>query len=275
MEPIVDFHCHVYPEKIAAHAAAAVASFYRAETAGVKPANLTGTPEVLLREEDRAGIAYQVIHSVATTPHQVGSVNGFLFRLASQAGGRLIPFGTLHPDCADPGREVEEILSMGMKGIKLHPDMQGFAINEPRSFRLLEACENRLIVLYHTGDDRYHFSNPEELIPALKAFPNTTFVGAHMGGYTIWEQAARALAGEFSNLYVDISSTMFALPPEKVRKLVRAYGADRVLFGTDFPMWRPKEELDRFYSLGLSCEEERKILYGNGAKLLGLPKDTE
>ena len=271
MEPIIDFHCHVYPEKIAAHAAAAVAAFYRAETAGVKPANLTGTAEVLAQEEARAGIRYQVIHSVATTPHQVGSVNGFLFRLASQAGGSLIPFGTLHPDCEAPEREAEEILSMGMKGVKLHPDMQGFAINEPRSFRLLEACGNRLIVLYHTGDDRYHYSNPEELIPALEAFPETTFVGAHLGGYTIWERATRALAGRFPNLYVDLSSTMFALPPEKVRELVRAYGADRVLFGTDFPMWRPKEELDRFYALGLSHAEERMILYGNAAKLLQLP----
>ena len=272
MEPIVDFHCHVYPEKIAAHAAAAVAAFYRAETTDVKPANLTGTPEVLAREEEQAGIAYQVIHSVATTPHQVGSVNGFLFRLASTAQGRLIPFGTLHPDCEAPEREVDEILSMGMKGVKMHPDMQGFAINEPRSFRLLEACGNRLIVLYHTGDDRYHFSNPEELIPALEAFPETTFVGAHMGGYTMWEEATRALAGRYENLYVDISSTMFALPPEKVRELVRAYGADRVLFGTDFPMWRPKEELARFYGLELTHEEERKILYNNAAKLLNLPK---
>ena len=93
-----------------------------------------------------------------------------------------------------------------------------------------------------------------------------------MGGYTIWERATRALAGKYENLYVDISSTMFALPSEKVRELVRAYGADRVLFGTDFPMWRPKEELDRFYALGLSRAEERKILYGNAAKLLHLPK---
>lgn len=269
--PIIDVHCHIYPEKIAAHAAAGVSAFYRVEEANVDVSNLVGTLPVLLEESQKAGIDYHVIHSVATTPHQVGAVNGFVFRVAESTGGKLIPFGTLHPDSENLEGDIQAVHAMGMKGIKLHPDMQGFAINSKKSLALLEACENRFLMLYHTGDDRFHFSNPPELIPALKAFPKTTFLCGHMGGYTIWEEATHALAGKFDNLYVDISSTMFALPPEKVRELVRAYGADRVLFGTDFPMWRPKQELERFYALGLTHAEEEKILYRNGAALLGLP----
>lgn len=268
--PIIDFHCHIYPRSIAEHAARAVSGFYQVDKSPVPVPNLVGTPEILLRESSAAGIDYHVIHSVATVPHQVGSVNGFLFRVAEASEGKLIPFGTLHPDSPNLAGDLEHLLSLGMKGIKLHPDMQGFAIDEPKSIRLLETCGSRLPILFHTGDSRYRFSNPPQLIPVLERFPETTFIAAHMGGYTIWQEATRALAGKYSNLYVDISSTMFALPPEVCRELVYAYGTDRVLFGTDFPMWRPKEELERFHALGLTDREERQILFENAAGILKL-----
>ena len=116
--------------------------------------------------------------------------------------------------------------------------MQRFALNDPKAMKLYELVGGRVPFLLHTGDYRFSFSNPEQLKPVLEAFPETTFVGAHMGGYTIWKEAARALAGRYDNLYVDISSTFFGVTREEAVSMVRAYGAERVLFGTDFPMWR-------------------------------------
>ena len=118
--------------------------------------------------------------------------------------------------------------------------MQRFALNDPKAMKLYELVGGRVPFLLHTGDYRFSFSNPEQLKPVLEAFPETTFVGAHMGGYTIWKEAARALAGRYDNLYVDISSTFFGVTREEAVSMVRAYGAERVLFGTDFPMWRPQ-----------------------------------
>ena len=76
------------------------------------------------------------------------------------------------------------------------------------------------------------------------------------------------LAG-YENVYVDTSSSLYALSPEEGRRIIRHYSRDRVLFGTDYPMWRPKEELERFRNLKLTDEEEEKILCLNAETLLG------
>ena len=268
MIPVIDVHCHVYPAAIAEKAAAAVAAFYRVRR-GDGVADLAGLPEVLARE---CVGTYNVIHSVATVPRQVEDVNRFVASVAAK-DDRFLAFGTLHPD-SEPdamARQIAQILDLGLKGIKLHPDMQGFALNSSACYDMVEACAGRFLLLLHTGDTRYARSNPEQLMPLLEQFPETTFIGAHMAGYTCWEHAGEVLAGRYPNLYVDISSTMFALTPERTAALVRAYGADRVLFGSDFPMWHPRGELERFLALPLTKAEQDAILYDNAARLLGLP----
>ena len=155
-------------------------------------------------------------------------------------------------------------------GVKLHPDIQGFRLDDPRCFALAEQCEGVLPLLLHTGDSRYDFSNPNRLIPLLRRFPRLTVIGAHFGGYTIWQEAARQLAGRFENLWVDCSSSFFAMDVAAGRALIDAYGADRVLFGTDYPMWDPQHELARLRGMRLAPETERKILYDNAAALFGL-----
>ena len=69
---------------------------------------------------------------------------------------------------------------------------------------------------------------------------------------------------------MDSSSSLFALSPEEAAALVRLYGADRVLFGVDYPMWTPGEELNRFLALPLTEEERERVLYKNAAALYGL-----
>ena len=69
---------------------------------------------------------------------------------------------------------------------------------------------------------------------------------------------------------VDCSSSFAFMSAEEAREIIRAYGADKVLFGTDYPMWEYKAELERFKALGLTDEEERLILYKNAAELFGI-----
>lgn len=264
---ILDFHCHVYPDKIAEKAANATSTFY-----GVGQPKATGTLSDLNLRAREAGITMQLIHSVATKPAQVSAVNQYLAACQNESPERLIAFGSLHPDSEDLEADVQQILGLGLHGVKLHPDIQRFALNEPRSMRIFVVLRDRLPVLLHTGDSRYAYSNPAQLIPVLEAFPQTVFIGAHMCGYTVWDQAESALYGKYPNLWTDCSSTLFAMSPERAVALIRHFGVERVLFGTDYPLWEPREELDRFLALPLTPEEKTRILYQNGAELLHLPR---
>lgn len=269
MMKILDFHCHVYPANIARKAAKAVADFYEV-VPGKDIPDLSGSLEQVLQAQEDAGITKTVVCSAATTPHQVRHINEFLAKTAADSHGRCLALGTLHPDSEDVAGDIAHLLSLGLKGVKLHPDMQRFSLNAPKAMALYEEAAGRLPFLLHTGDKRFPYSNPEQLTPVLEAFPETTFIGSHMGGYTVWEDAVRLLAGRYDNLWVDLSSTSFAVSWERFIELIRIYGVERVLFGTDFPMWLPSHEVEVFLSLPLTHKEKEKIAWENGAGLLHL-----
>ena len=264
MPPILDAHCHIYPDKIAAKAAASIGRFYDI------PMDLDGRVETLLQEEKKAGITHFLVHSVSTTPAQVAHINEFIASQVAASGGCMTGFGTLHPDSSTMEEDVAHLMELGLKGVKIHPDVQQFALDSDKSLAMLAHLEGRLPVLIHTGDYRYQYSNPPQVLRLLQALPGLTVIGAHFGGWSIWEEATAKLAGQ-PHFYVDCSSSLYALAPETAKRLFYAYGTDRVLFGTDYPMWRPDEELQRFAAVGLTEREQRQVLYENGARLLGLP----
>lgn len=266
---ILDFHCHVYPTAIAERAAESVARFYHVHR-GTEIAALHGTFDEMLSHQKAAGIAKTLLCSAATVPHQVQHINEFLARCARESDGQCLSFGTLHPDSPDVAGDIAHLLDLGLQGVKFHPDMQGFAMNAPKTMRLLEIADGRLMFLIHTGDKRYRNANPEQMQEVLAAFPNTTFIGAHMCGHMMWQEGTAQMAGKYENLYVDMSSTLFGVTPEVCVEMIRAYGADRVLFGTDYPMWDPVDEVRRFLTLPLTQQERQRIAWDNAARLLGL-----
>jgi predicted TIM-barrel fold metal-dependent hydrolase len=260
---IIDSHCHVYPDKIAQKASDATATFYEL------PPSLDGRISTLLEHGERAGIEHFIVQSVATTPKQVSSINNFIAQAVAESGGRFTGLGTLHPDSEDMKADVDEIIALGLKGVKLHPDIQKVKLDDPRMHKMYELCEGRLPMLLHTGDCRYDNSNPNRLIPILEKYPNLTVIGAHFGGWSIWEEATKQLY-TYKNFLVDCSSSLYAISKEKAKELILAYGTDRVLFGTDYPLWTPEEEIERFMSLDLTDEQREDILYNNTAKLFNI-----
>ena len=261
---VVDAHCHIYPDKIALKAAEGTGNFY-----GITMKH-SGTVSEMLKNGEAAGIDRYLVHSVATTPHQVGSINSFIAEQVRLSGGIFTGFGSLHPDSEDIEGDFMHLLELGLKGVKLHPDIQRFRINGRRSGIICSLCEEHNIpMLLHTGDSRYTYSNPDNLIPVLKEHKRLTVIGAHFGGWSMWRSAVKDLAG-FENLYVDCSSSLYALTPPEAREVIYAYGSDRVLFGTDYPMWNASEELERFFGLELSDDDNKKILSQNAMGLLGI-----
>lgn len=261
--PVIDCHCHVYPAKIAEKATAQTALFYE-----TKPIGLDGTLEMLLAEDQKAGITRSLISSVATTGKQVRSANRFLAECARLHPESITAMGTLYPDSEDQAADVEEAIALGVCAVKLHPEIQGFALDDPRCMRIFELCEGRLPVLLHTGDYRYDYSCHDRLLAVLRAFPKLQCIGAHFGSYTVWQQAEELFGQE--NLWVDCSSSMPFLSDERIVELIRGFGPERVLFGTDYPMWYAEEEIGRLLSLPLSEEEKELILHKNAEKLFRL-----
>ncbi|MBQ7726069.1 MAG: amidohydrolase [Clostridia bacterium] len=261
---VTDAHCHIYPDRIAPLAVAGTDRFYGEKSL------YKGTVTDLLEKGEQAGIDRFVVQSVATTPHQVKSINEFIAAEVAAHPGKLIGLGTLHPDSADQAGDMEHLRELGLHGVKLHPDIQQFKIDDYRCLKIYELCERYgLPILMHTGDKRFDYSNPNRLLPVLKIYTNLTVIGAHFGGWSVWEQAVEAF-GDLQNLYVDCSSTFPFTDRETFGKLLTYYGAGRVLFGTDYPMWSQKRELENLLSLGLSDEDLQQILNTNVSTIFHL-----
>lgn len=264
MNRIIDAHCHIYPDAIARKAAENTGKFYDG-----LPATCDGTISQLLELGGKAGITHFVVQSVATKPEQVKSINEFIAMEVASHEGILTGLGTLHPDSEDIEGDIAHLLDLGLKGVKLHSDIQKFKFDDFRCLKIFDLCEGRLPILAHAGDNRFDYSNPNRIIPILKIYQNLTIIGAHFGGYSIWEEAAEQMHG-IPNLYVDCSSSMFAMSDERVMSLIRTYGVGRVLFGTDYPMWSPVEEMERFMQLPLTGREREQILYQNAKKVFAI-----
>lgn len=261
---IIDAHTHIYPDKIAVKASAGISAFYDIHV------KYNGTIAELLEICERNNIEKCVCCAVATSPEQVKIINDFIYSSVSESGGKFIGLCALHPAMTEP--EVENELSraktLGLRGIKLHPDFQRFAIDDPAVFSIYEQASGNLPILFHTGDRRYSFSNPARLAKVLRLFPNLTAIGAHFGGWSEWGDVG-CLKG-FENLYVDTSSALYDLSPRDANNLINLFGAERVMFGTDYPMWDADGELVFIEKLGLSEEVKELIFYENVKRLYNL-----
>ncbi len=261
---VIDAHCHIYPEKIAAKAVGGTDAFYGVTSACI------GTVADLYERGVKAGVDRFIVQSVATTPKQVKSINEFIAESVRQNPDIFTGLGTLHPESVDIAGDIEHLIELGLKGVKLHPDIQRFKLDDYRCLKIYEICEQKgLKMLLHTGDKRYDYSNPNRLLPLLRIYKNLIFIGAHFGGYSIWDEASKQLCG-IDNFYVDCSSTFGFIEKPQAKELIKRYGADKILFGTDYPMWDAKEELDYFFSLGLDETEIQSILNLNAKKLFNL-----
>ncbi len=261
---LVDFHCHIYPEKIAEKAVEGTDTFYGLHS------ECKGTAADLLERGVKDGVDHFLVQSVATTPKQVASINEFIAAEVEKSNGRFTGYGTLHPDSADINADFEHLKSLGLKGVKLHPDIQRFKIDDYRCLKIYELCErDKLPILMHTGDRRFDFSNPNRMLPIMEIYTDLTVIGAHLGGWSVWDEAAEKMSN-LPNFYVDSSSCFRFMSHKKAKELIRKWGAEKVLFGTDYPMRSAGSELKAIFELGLDESEYQCILNMNARKILNL-----
>ncbi|MBQ3106015.1 MAG: amidohydrolase family protein [Eggerthellaceae bacterium] len=259
--PVIDVHAHVYPDKIAERASQSVGDFYNVPMA--KP----GSVQAYLEAVENSPITHSVIHSVAVKPSNVESINDFIASTC-QANPRFIGFATLHQDYENPEAEIGRAISLGLKGIKLHPDTQGVNMDDPRLMRIYEIVEGRLPIIFHCGDYRYDFSHPRRLKNILHTFPKLVVDAAHFGGWSVFDLALEYLEDE--NCFLDMSSSMSFLGPRRTKELCEAYGSHRILFGSDFPMWNPASEYELFTALDFTQDQLADMLHRSAERFLGI-----
>ena len=276
---VIDFHTHTFPDAIAAKAIAGMQANSHAAVFG------SGTVGGLLESMERSGICRSVILPVATNPLKISSINTVSLQADPQNG--LTYFGAMHPLADNWKEELKRLHDAGVPGIKLHPQYQGVDITDIRYLRILDyAAQLGLITVMHAGDEIAYPGvvrcSPEMVRSVCDQLPGISLVLAHMGGWKNWDRVADQLAD--TGCYLDTAISLGQIVPidghyapddlpllsEKAFiSLVRAFGSERILFGTDSPWADQAEEIRKISSLPMEQAELENIFYRNAAHLLG------
>lgn len=265
---IIDFHAHAFPDELASRAVDTINTNIPPDAHAI----LDGTIGALLTSMDAAGVAVSVICSIATAPKQVNPILQWSLSIESD---RIVPFGSVHPDCADSGGEVIGLAAAGLRGVKLHPLYQGFAADDVRVWPLYAAVEeSRMVLLMHAGrdiafppdDDR---AAPARIVRVHEAFPGIPLVAAHLGGWRMWDEVADVLAG--TPVYLETSFSIGFSDDPAIERVLDRHPVERIVFGTDTP-WRDQARAIADVRAAFPDEaDQRLVLHDNAARLLDGP----
>jgi predicted TIM-barrel fold metal-dependent hydrolase len=260
---IIDTHTHIYPEKIAEKAKLFLQESFNKIMVDIPVAGN------LFKHMDEAGISRSIVAAVASRPDQVLSINSWLFSINDE---RIIPFASMHPYFENYKEEMKRIKD-NARGIKIQSEFQKFYIDEEGAFPMYEEIQKLGIpVLFHCGIELTSpgkvRSSPERMFRVLEKFPEMKVIGAHMGGYLMWDKVVETLAGK--NIYFDTSDSIREMKKETLDKYFEKHGFDKIFYASDFPLEIPKKEVDFIKSLDISDENKKKIFSGNIKKLLNI-----
>ncbi len=261
---LIDFHTHIFPNPIANRAAQNVGSYYGLPIEG------DGTAAMLKAHAPQGVKTRFVVSSAAMKAKNVIPGNDFLIQSAAEDSA-FIPFASFHPDMGEKEAlaELERVASLGVYGVKLHPDFQHIYIDEERLFPMYRKCaELKLPILFHVGDKGTDFSTPKRMRRVADMFPNLTVIAAHLGGYSVWGEAQKYLIG--ADVYMDCSESVPYISEEETYGMIKRHGVDRVMFGSDFPVFCTDTAFALIDKLPFTPEEKEKIYHGNAERLLGL-----
>lgn len=276
---LIDFHTHIFPEEIAPRTIPMLAEKCQG------PAYTDGMAEGLIKSMNEAGVTTSIVLPVVTKPSQFNSINRFAAQINEKYGpqasvknapedrrfGRLLSFGGIHPECEDYKGCLKEIASLGLRGIKIHPDYQGTFIDDIRYMRIIEyASELGLIIVTHAGVD-VGIPEPVRCTPrrareVIDKVQPERFVLAHMGALAQWNQVEEYLVGE--NVWMDTAYVLPVMEEQQFERMVRNHGTDRILFATDSPWKEQKACVNRLQEMNFTEREQQMIFSENACRLL-------
>jgi uncharacterized protein len=233
------------------------------------------------RERSMAAVVFTVDAATATGHPPLSSEE--IAEGAARNNDVLIPFGSVDPRQGEAavGRARHLVTAYGVRGIKLHPSLQGFAPNDPAHYPLYEAlAELGAVVLFHTGQTgigaglpggrgiKLRYSDPMLLDDVAADFPSLQIVMAHPA--VPWADAAISIATHKANVHVDLSGWLPKYFPQQLVRQASTLLKRKVLFGSDFPVITPDRWMESFAELPVRDEAKPLIFKENAARLLGL-----
>lgn len=262
---IIDFHTHIFPDKIAEKTIESLA-----DKSGLT-ASTNGTLEGLLVSMETSGVDMSVILPVATKPEQMESINAYAKSVCEKYPEKLISFGGIHPNCVDYKGALNDIKRAGLKGIKIHPDYQQVFIDDVRYMNIIEYADALgLIIVTHAGTDigmpEPVHCPPEKLRKVLDILKPKKFVAAHYGGWQQWQQVYECLAGE--NVYLDTAFTFDYIETAMFLKILDKHDENRILFATDSPWSFADADIKAVKNMVTDEKIREKIFSQNAKKLL-------
>lgn len=269
---IIDFHTHVFPDKIAEKTIS-----FLMEKGGI-PSYGNGTLDSLKEKMRESGTDKALVLPVCTRPKQFDSINRFALEI-NRNEKNIMSFGGIHPDCDDVEEKLSFIKSSGFKGIKLHPDYQETYIGEESYFKLIKkAVELDLYVTIHAGVDVAYPDDvhcpPKESRKLLDRLYGENknveprIILAHLGGINLYDDVEKYLVGQ--PVYLDLAVILSMAPKKQVERIIRNHGADKILYASDYPWSDLRSNVDLMTNLDLSDREREFILHKNAEKILGL-----
>lgn len=262
---IIDFHTHCFNDFLAPRAMKSLAA------KSLYPPHYDGTLAGLKASMSEAGIDISVILNIATAPYQCEKVNDWA--IASNKEEGIISFGSLHPDFENWKSELKRLKDAGVKGIKFHPDFQGFFVGDKKAYELYEKiAENDLITVFHCGHDlvprKEYMCEPKAFARVVRDFAGAKIVGAHLGGQDMWDDVFNYVAP--LDVYVDTSFGFKLLSSEEINRFIELHGEDKILFGTDTPWQKQAVEVAEMRSFISDKNLLEKIFSKNAKTLLGI-----
>ncbi|SKA69741.1 amidohydrolase family protein [Desulfobaculum bizertense] len=259
-----DVHTHAFHPKIVKKVLVQLEEHYGLPAVG------SGLITDLLDRIHRAGINKAVVHTAATTPAQVIPANNWAIALAERFPDDVISFGSIHPGFDRWRWSLDRLQQAGIRGIKLHPDFQGYSLDAPEMEPIFEEMSGRFVVMLHVGDQNppgQNATDPYKVLALHKKFPKLQLIAAHFGGVYHWKWVLDSGLAD-ANIYFDTSSTLSLIPDDQLKEIFRRHPRDKFLFGSDYPLADPGEEmLELKKRLSLSQQELEDIMAHTGALL--------
>jgi uncharacterized protein len=263
---IIDFHTHIFPDKLASKALSALL----ANTGHIYSPVTDVTKAGLLKNMDEWGIDISVVQPVITKQSQTLNANKWASEICSD---RIISFGGIYPYTDDYKRDIDYVVDLGLEGLKFHAEYQNFEIDDKRMLKIYDyALSKGLIILHHAGfDPGYpapYKSSPRQFAKIADAMRGGVIVAAHLGGHAQWDDVEKYLVGK--NIYLDTSMGFEYYPRDQFLRIVNAHGADKILFASDSPWSSAKNEIETIKSLPLTGRQTEMILGLNAKRILGI-----
>lgn len=271
---LIDFHTHVFPDKIAQRSIDALIAGIKREQGEdygngkpltFRPATLQG----LIDSMPVSGVDLSICLPIATRPSQTESINRYAEGIRDR---KTLSFGTLHPADPDWERVLESLAERGFRGIKLHLQFQLVDIDSPVCIQILKKAEQLgLLVIFHAGADiglpPPTYASPEKISHVLAETEGSHLIAAHLGGWREWDDVEKYLVG--TPVFLDTAYIRDFISPEQCTRIIRNHGAEKILFGSDSPWENPADTLAFLQSLDLTAAELDLITHKNAQRLLG------